>query len=138
MERDSMVMTVFFESPFWVCILERIRDGKLSVAKVTFGAEPRDREVRDFLLDHWSELRFSPAFGTVVKDVIVNPKRSLREARKQVLEIGIGTKSQLALKMRQEQLKQERRNDQRRIKADRERQTFELRQQEKHEKHRGH
>lgn len=52
MERDSMVMTVFFESPFWVCILERIRDGKLSVAKVTFGAEPRDREVRDFLLDH--------------------------------------------------------------------------------------
>ena len=138
MERDSMVMTVFFESPFWVCILERIRDGKLSVAKVTFGAEPRDREVRDFLLGHWSELRFSPAVGTVVKDVIVNPKRSLREARKQVLETGIGTKSQLALKMRQEQLKQERRNDRRRIRADRERQTFELRQQKKHEKHRGH
>ena len=138
MERDSMVMTVFFESPFWVCILERIRDGKLSVAKVTFGAEPRDREVRDFLLDHWSELRCSPAVGTVVKDVIVNPKRSLREARKQVLETGIGTKSQLALKMQQEQLKQDRRNDRRRIKADRERQTFELRQQEKHEKHRGH
>ena len=76
--------------------------------------------------------------GTVVKDVIVNPKRSLREARKQVLETGIGTKSQLALKMRQGQLKQERRNDRRRIRADRERQTFELRQQKKHEKHRGH
>ena len=29
-------LTVFFEDPFWISILERISEGKLSVCKVTF------------------------------------------------------------------------------------------------------
>ena len=29
-------------------IFERIEDGKLSVAKVTFGAEPKDYEVQEY------------------------------------------------------------------------------------------
>lgn len=33
--------TVFFEDPFRVGIFERIDEGKLSVCKVTFGAEPK-------------------------------------------------------------------------------------------------
>lgn len=32
-------LTVFFEDPFWVGVFERIEDGKLSAAKVTFGSE---------------------------------------------------------------------------------------------------
>ena len=32
-------LTVYFAEPFWVGVFERICDGKLSVAKVTFGAE---------------------------------------------------------------------------------------------------
>ena len=36
-------LTVFFEDPFWVGVFERIEDGKLSVCKVTFGAEPGHR-----------------------------------------------------------------------------------------------
>ena len=39
-------LTVFFEEPFWVGVFERIEDGKLSVCKVTFGAEP-ERWYRD-------------------------------------------------------------------------------------------
>ena len=35
-------LTVFFEDPFWVGVFERIESGRLSVCKVTFGAEPRD------------------------------------------------------------------------------------------------
>lgn len=35
-------LTVYFEDPFWVGVFERIDDGKLSVCKVTFGAEPKD------------------------------------------------------------------------------------------------
>ena len=38
-------LTVYFEDPFWVGAFERIEDGKLSVCKVTFGAEPKDYEV---------------------------------------------------------------------------------------------
>ena len=41
-------LTVFFEDPFWVGVFERIEDGKLSVCKVTFGAEPKDYEVWDY------------------------------------------------------------------------------------------
>ena len=37
-------LTVYFEEPFWVGIFEHIEDGKLSVAKVTFGVEPKDYE----------------------------------------------------------------------------------------------
>lgn len=45
MDKVSGKLTVFFEDPFWVGIFERIEDGRLSVAKVTFGAEPMDYEV---------------------------------------------------------------------------------------------
>ena len=41
-------------------------------------------------------------------DIKRNPRRMQRRAKKQMLEIGIGTKSQQALKLQQEQNKQER------------------------------
>ena len=43
-------LTVYFENPFWVGVFERIEGGKLSVCKVTFGAEPKDYEVWSFVL----------------------------------------------------------------------------------------
>ena len=42
MDRISGKLTVFFEDPFWVGVSERISDDKLSVCKVTFGAEPKE------------------------------------------------------------------------------------------------
>lgn len=58
-----------------VGVFERIEDGNLSVAKVTFGAEPKDYEVYEFILKHYDSLQFSPAVATVVKETIRNPKR---------------------------------------------------------------
>ena len=43
-------LTVYFAEPFWVGVFERICDGKLSVAKVTFGAEPKDYDIQEFLI----------------------------------------------------------------------------------------
>ena len=40
---------MYFAEPFWVGVFERICDGKLSVAKVTFGAEPKDYDIQEFL-----------------------------------------------------------------------------------------
>ena len=40
-------LTVYFEEPFWVGIFEHIEDGKFSVAKVTFGVEPKEYEVQE-------------------------------------------------------------------------------------------
>ena len=45
--------------------------------------------------------------ATDVKEVGRNPKRVQREVRKQIQNTGIGTKSQQALKLQQEQLKTE-------------------------------
>lgn len=94
-----------FEEPFWVGVFECVSDGKLSVCKVTFGAEPKDYEIYNFVLKYYYQLRFSPAVATDVKEASRNPKRVQREVRKQMQNTGIGTKSQQALKLQQEQLK---------------------------------
>lgn len=101
-------LTVFFEEPFWVGVFERYENGKISVAKVTFGAEPKDYDVYQFVLEHYCDLRFSPAVAVVAKEEKKNPKRKKRDVRKQMQITGIGTKSQQALKLQQEQNKQQR------------------------------
>ena len=75
---------------------------------------------------------------TVVKDIKRNPKRMQREAKKQMQETGIGTKSQQALKLQQEQNKQVRKERSRKKKEAEEQRMFELKQQKKREKHKGH
>jgi len=42
MDKLAVKLTILFEDPFWIGIFERIDDNKLSVAKITFGAEPKD------------------------------------------------------------------------------------------------
>lgn len=99
MDKVSGKLTVFFEEPFWMGIFECISVGKLSVCKVTFGAEPKDYEVYDFVLKNYYQLRFSLAVATDVKESGRNPKWIKREVRKQIQNTGIGTKSQQALKL---------------------------------------
>ena len=137
MDKVSGKLTVFFEEPFWVGVFERVSDGKLSVCKVTFGAEPKDYEIYDFVLKNYYRLRFSPAVATDVKESDRNPKRIQREVRKQVQNTGIGTKSQQALKLQQDQLKTERRIVSREQREAEKQRQFELKQQKKKEKHRG-
>ena len=137
MDRVSGRLTVFFEEPFWVGVFERISECRLSVCRIVFGAEPKDYEVYDFVLKNYYRLRFSPAVAADVREAGRNPKRIQREVRKQVQNTGVGTKSQQALKLQQEQLKTERKTaGRKRREAEKER-LFELKQQKKKEKHRG-
>ena len=69
MDKVNGKLTVYFEEPFWVGIFERIEDGKLSVAKVTFGAEPKDYEVQEYIQKYYFGLKFSPAVEAIVKDI---------------------------------------------------------------------
>jgi hypothetical protein len=137
MDKVTGKLTVYFEEPFWVGVFERIEDGKLSVAKVTFGAEPKDNEVYKFVLIHYYSLQFSPAVAAVVKEGSKNPKKVQREIRKQVSNKGIGTKAQQALKLQQEQYKVERKVRSKEKKEAEAKRQFELKQQKKKEKHRG-
>ena len=131
-------LTVFFDDPFWAGLVKRTKDGKESVSKVIFGAEPKDYDVYEYILKNYYSLRFSPAVATVVADTKKNPKRMQRDAKKQVLDTGIGTKSQQALKLQQEQNKQERKIRSREQKEAEELRMFELKQQKRKEKHKGH
>ncbi|MBQ1411324.1 MAG: YjdF family protein [Oscillospiraceae bacterium] len=130
-------LTVYFDDPFWVGIFERIEDGKLSVCKVTFGAEPKDTELYAYILAHYAELVFSPAVETNIRHAADNPKRRQRNARKQLEHPGVGTKSQQTLQLQLEQNKQERNLRSRAQKQAEAERQFALRQQKKKEKHKG-
>jgi hypothetical protein len=138
MGKASGKLTVCFEEPFWIGIFERLEDNKLSVTKVTFGAEPKDYDVYEFILKHYYSLQFSSAVAAVVKETKRNPKRVQREVKKQLQDTGIGTKSQQALKLQQEQNMQERKVKSREQKLAEAERTFEMKQQKKKDKHRGH
>lgn len=138
MQRNESKLTVFFEAPFWVGIYERISDGKLEVCKITFGAEPKDYEVNEYLLQNWNHLRFSPPIDAVKRqETQVNPKRMQRIVKKQLEKRGTGTKSQQALNLQHEESKIARKEKSRRQKEEEKQRMFELKHQKRKEKHRG-
>ena len=132
-------LTVQFEDPFWIGLFEVTDEEGLHVCKVTFGAEPTGQEIIEFVEKNWHKLKYSEGIETTsTLEIKKSPKRQLREARKQMVSQGIGTKSQQALKMQQEQNKVERKQL---SKAEREaerQRKFDLRQTKKKEKHKGH
>lgn len=130
-------LTVYFDNPFWVGVFERIEDDKLSVCKVTFGAEPKDYEVFQFILKNYSQLKFSPSVDVKVRKEAKNPKRMQREARKQTALSGIGTKSQQALQQQREENKLLRKTISKQIQEAENQRRYDLKQQKRKEKHRG-
>lgn len=138
MDKVAEDLTVFFEKPFWVGVFECTDNGKLSVCKVTFGAEPTDGEIWEFILKEYYNLKFSPAVDTVVRKKSVNPKRRQREVKRKMQDTGIGTRSQQAIKLQQEQNKLQRKIKSKEIKTAEIRRRFVLKQQKKKDKHKGH
>lgn len=138
MDVTSIKLTIFFENPFWVGIFERNINGKLSACRVVFGQEPKDNQVLEFVLKNDRQLRYSPEIlnENVVKEKI-NPKRMQRDSKRQIQNLGIGTKSQQALKLQQEKnktVRKAKRKEQKEFKRDK---MYILRQQKKREKHKG-
>ena len=139
MERSTeSKLTVFFDDPFWVGVFEELVGNRLSVCRVVFGAEPTDAEIFAFILRHFNHLRFSPPVKTEIKQKADNPKRRQRNAHKQLEKSGVGTKSQQALQKQYEGNKLERKQHSREQKEAEKQRLFELKQQKRKEKHRGH
>ena len=68
-------LTILFEAPFWIGLYERTDSGKYEVCKITFGSEPKDYEVYEFLLKNWHKLKFSPPIQAEVSiERKLNPK----------------------------------------------------------------
>ena len=136
----SAKLTVLFDEPFWVGLYERETDGRYEVARIVFGAEPKDYEVQAWLLANAHTLRFSPSLegARQIANETINPKRRQRIAARQLQCTGIGTRAQQALSLLREQNAIQRRETTKaRREADADRQ-FQLRQQKRREKHRRH
>lgn len=50
MDKIISKFSVFFENPFWIGIIERQYKGTLKVCKITFGAEPKDAQIYEYIL----------------------------------------------------------------------------------------
>lgn len=131
-------LTVFFEGPFWVGVYERVDNNKMEVARIVFGAEPKDYEVYDLFLKNWSNLKFSPLVeAEKIIEKKINPKRIIRQINNQLSQNGIGTKAQKALKLQQEEGKKERCQINKLKREEINKRKFELSQEKKKEKHKG-
>lgn len=136
MDKVVIKLTVYFADPFWVGVAERIAGGHLSAAKITFGAEPKDYEIAGFIQRYFYELRFSQSVPTERREAKKNPKTAQRDAKRQMQEVGIGTKSQQALKLQHEAKRLEGRKKNREEKQAKAERLFLLKQQKRKEKHR--
>ncbi|MCB6611190.1 YjdF family protein [[Clostridium] symbiosum] len=138
MQENKSRLTVFYDGTFWIGIYERISKNELEACKITFGAEPKDYEVYEFLLQNWAGLKFSPPVSAGEKqEKKINPKRMKRLVKKELDSHGTGTKSQQALQLQREENKMVRSRKSREQKEEEKERHFELKQQKRKEKHRG-
>lgn len=138
MNRTSVQLTVFFEPPFWVGVFERQEGETLAVARIVFGAEPRDEEVLAWVNAHFAALDFSAPLAHHARKSADNPKRRQRAAARTLKTQGVGTKAQQLLQAQHEQGKEARRALARQSKASMDALRYARKQKKKKEKHRGH
>lgn len=138
METTSLTLTVFFDDPFWVGVFERVDGETLSVCKVTFGAEPRDAEVLQLVLNQFRRLSFGAA-GTAEQPIRCrNPKRRQRAVRQAAAAQGVGTKAQQALAQQREAGKMAQRTQARAAREEKAAARYAAKRAKRKEKHRGH
>lgn len=135
--------TVLFEEPFWVALIEREIDGRYSVARAIIGtSEPSGATLVDFFDRlNCENLRFSDAVKTecrVTKDVSFKKQVHKNKEFQDNTSRHNYTKAHAMLKQQQTELKTERKKVSRQENEESLQRKFDIRQQKKKEKHRGH
>jgi hypothetical protein len=134
------VFTIFFEDPFWVGILESEDEGRLTVARHVFGAEPSNAELLSFMLYRFADMPRSasrPGTGARERGGPLNPKRAAREARREQSR-PISTKAQAALSAARSELKSERKASAGERRRELEERRYELRSEKRRRRRAGH
>ena len=104
----SVCFTICFDGQFWVGVLERLDERGVRAVKVTFGAEPTDAELREWVLENGNDLfaRLDAAQPVAAdsgtRPRTRNPKRVQREAARAARRPRASTAAQLALTADQE------------------------------------
>lgn len=133
----SIVLTVYIDSGFWYGLFEEEYQETYRVCRVTFGKEPKDEDILDFLNHRFLFLQFSQELETKKRLKIKNPKRLQREARKS-LRAGVSSKSQELLRLQYEDKKRVKKRLTSTQKQCMKQEKFEQKQQKRREKHKGH
>ena len=124
-------------NPFgWVCTSAKRTDA----TKWRASSSARSRRTTAWLLANAYTLRFSPSLESVkrISNERVNPKRRQRQAVRQLEATGVGTRAQQALSLLREQNAVQRREKTKELREAEAERQFQLRQQKRREKHRGH
>lgn len=108
-----MKLTVFFDerSQFWTGIVETGEEDRLKACRHVFGSEPKEADILAFVRCQMMELiaRTTQSVQTKGKpEQRRNPKRMARLAAREVLQRGVSTFAQEALKAELEGRKQRR------------------------------
>ncbi|WP_218671113.1 YjdF family protein [Microbispora sp. GKU 823] len=104
-------LSVYFESPFWVGVLEIVEDGELRATRFVLGSEPTDPELYEFLLRHGVALLERAGAAPAVpvetaRERRVNPKRAAKLAARAAARVTRrGTAAQEALRLELESTK---------------------------------
>jgi hypothetical protein len=105
-----MLLTVFFNGQFWVGLIEKQAEGKYFSCLHTFGAEPSDIQILDFVInDLFKIIKKQSEFieSEISKTKKINPKRMKRKAAKEMLVNPLSTKSQETIQKQTEKNKKE-------------------------------
>jgi hypothetical protein len=140
---DTTGITVFFEEPFWVALIEREIDGRYSVARAVIGTSEPSGAILAVFFDrlNYESLRFSESVQTDSREKKeVGFKKQLHKNNEYRSSEYRHTysKAHAMLKQQQSELKTERKKVSRQEKEKSFQLKFNLRQQKKKEKHKGH
>ena len=134
----SSTLTVYHDGQFWVGLAEHVEDGKYSVARIVFGAEPSNEEILKFVVGKWEKLSFFDGKPAEASKPAKNPKRRAREAAKTLKQPAMSTKAQQALAAQREALKQESAHARSQRRAEEADARYEQRKLKRKQKHREH
>lgn len=107
----NVKLTVYFEAPFWVGVVEEHFGNQVKAFRHVFGAEPKDAEVMEFVNTRMNPLMEQVQCGVGTETTCkrpVNPKRLARIVAREMQRHGISSQSQEALRLELESRKKER------------------------------
>ncbi|ATO48060.1 YjdF family protein [Brevibacillus laterosporus] len=137
-----MKLTVLYDGQFWVGVIEYEEKNKLKAARNLFGAEPKDAEILEFVQKDLRDLLDRATISAVLaldkKERRINPKRMIREARKEINNRGVSTKAEQAIQQDLEKRKKERKVLSKERKEEIATYKREVARRKAKEKHRGH
>ena len=138
MGQISLSFRVYFDEGVWVGLFEETNQGFLQVCKVILGTEPQTEELLQMIQKQYIHLKWSPSVVVKAKERKQTPKRLQRMVKHQMQTLGLGTKSQQALQLLHEKMKETKKQKTKDNQLFIKQEKFAIQQRKRKEKHRGH